>query len=221
MTICWYPTRRRTPCGRRWFKAEQITAGRQVSRPTSRNVFANADYRRIWSCGLFSGVARWLEFIALGIFAYEVTKSPPLVALLALVRLSPFVLLGFFIGALTDVIDRKRWLLWLTVLLFAVSVAMAVAAFLGMATYALITAATLFSGIYWVTDMPLRRRLMMEMVDRRALAAASAFDNFPNYLTRAIGPVFGGVAYQFLGVTGIFALSAILYVFCFFLIKFM
>ena len=189
-----------------------------MRRPKSRNVFTSADYRRIWSCGLFSGIARWLEFIALGIFAYEVTKSPPLVALLALVRLSPFVLLGFFIGALTDVVDRKKWLLRLTALLFAVSLVMAIGAGLGYATYGLITAATLFSGIYWVTDMPLRRRLMMEMVDSSALASASAFDNFTNYLTRALGPVVGGVAYQYLGVTGIFGLSAVLYVFCFLLI---
>ena len=77
-----------------------------LTSPTS--LFATVNYRRIWLIGLLTGVTRWLEFLALGIFAYEITQSPSLVALLALLRMAPFIFLGFFIGALTDVIDRKR-----------------------------------------------------------------------------------------------------------------
>ena len=52
------------------------------------------------------GIARWLEFVALAIFAYEITHSPELVALLAVLRMVPYLLLGFLTGALADVVDR-------------------------------------------------------------------------------------------------------------------
>ena len=42
-------------------------------------LFAIPDYRRGWLLGLLSGIVRWLEFLALGVFAYQLTESPPLV----------------------------------------------------------------------------------------------------------------------------------------------
>jgi len=68
----------------------------------TRRLFAGADYRRLWAIGGLTGVARWLEFVAIAIFAYELTHSPALVALLAVLRMVPYVLLGFLVGA-----DRK------------------------------------------------------------------------------------------------------------------
>ncbi len=182
--------------------------------PSSLRIFANPDYRRIWCFGLLTGTVRWLEFLAVGIYAFEITQSPQLVALLALLRMSPFVFLGFFIGALTDIVNRKRWLIILTSLVFLVSAGTAVAALLGLANYSVIAIATFVTGIYWVTDMPLRRRLFVDAVDSGALASASAFDNITNYLTRAAGPICGGIVYQWLGIAGIFALSAVLYAVC-------
>ena len=58
------------------------------------------DYRRLWVIGAGLGVARWLEFLALGVFAYQVTGSPPLVALVAIVRMLPNVFLGLVVGLL-------------------------------------------------------------------------------------------------------------------------
>src|SRR6056297_4360151 len=86
-----------------------------ISRPASgpdetpnAALFTIPDYRRGWLLGVLTGVVRWLGFLALGIFAYQLTESPPLVALLAIVRVAPDALLGFAVGALTDRFDRKK-----------------------------------------------------------------------------------------------------------------
>jgi hypothetical protein len=68
----------------------------------ARDLFAVADYRRMWAIGAFCGVARWLEFVAIAIFAYELTHSPERVALLAVLRMLPYVLLGFGMGGLAE-----------------------------------------------------------------------------------------------------------------------
>ena len=98
-------------------------------------LFSVPDYRRLWSIGAGVGLARWLEFLALAIFAFELTGSAQLVALLAIARMAPYVAFGFLVGALADLFDRRR-LLILSFLGGAVTaVVMALLAFSGNAGY--------------------------------------------------------------------------------------
>ena len=40
-------------------------------------LFAVPDYRRLWLIGAAAGTARWLEFLALSIYTYQITGSAP------------------------------------------------------------------------------------------------------------------------------------------------
>ena len=180
----------------------------------ARGVFAVADYRRIWAIGAFCGVARWLEFVAIAIFAYELTRSPELVALLAVLRMLPYVLLGFGIGALADAVDRKPLLIASLLVMALASGAMALLTLSGTAGYVLVAAATMVSGAFWTIDMPVRRRLLVDAVAQNDIAAALGFDNSTMYAARALGPLIGGTTYQFLGIEGIYALIAASYLIC-------
>lgn len=178
------------------------------------DLFRIPDYRRLWVAGALSGMTRWLEFIALGIYAYELTRSPQLVALLAVIRMAPYVLLGFFIGALSDRFDRRRLLIGVTFVLAIVTLAMTVLTATGRASYEIVAAATFLSGVFWTIDMPIRRRLVVEAAGEGNIASALGFDNATTYMTRALGPVIGGAAYQLLGIEGIYALIALSYLVC-------
>lgn len=180
----------------------------------TRLLFAQADYRRIWAIGGLTGVARWLEFVALAIFAYEITHSPELVALLAVLRMVPYVLLGFFMGALADALDRNRLMVTTFSLMVAATTAMLIVAAMGAATYAAAAAIVMASGAFWTTDMPVRRRLLVDSVGSERAPAALGFDNATQYATRALGPVVGGTAYQVLGIGGIYALISMSYLVC-------
>lgn len=181
---------------------------------TNPSLFAVADYRRLWAAGALSGVARWLEFIALGIYAWEVTHSAPLVALLAVLRMAPYVALGFIVGALADRFDRRRLLMAATFITTATAAAMCLATTTGAAGYAAVAVATLVSGAFWTIDMPVRRRLLVDSVGQDRLPKALGYDNSTNYATRAIGPLVGGAAYQVLGIGGIYAMIALAYLAC-------
>ena len=177
-------------------------------------LFAIPDYRRGWLLGLLSGIVRWLEFLALGVFAYQLTESPPLVALLAIVRVAPYAFLGFIVGALTDRYDRK-WLFILCMLaMITTSAAMVYLSHTGQATYPIILATTLATGIFWLTDMPIRRRFMIDAVGSARIGRAMGIDSITNYATRGIGPLAGGIIFQWFGATGIFALNLTLYIIC-------
>ena len=70
------------------------------------------------------------------------------------------------------------------------------------------------SGAFWTTDMPVRRRLLVDAVEPESVPIALGFDNATMYATRALGPLIGGATYQELGISGIYALIAICYLVC-------
>jgi predicted MFS family arabinose efflux permease len=180
----------------------------------TRLLFARADYRRLWAIGGLTGVARWLEFVAVAIFVFELTRSPKLVALLAVLRMVPYVLFGFLIGAVADAIDRKHLLVASFATMVAATATMLVVTAMGAASYAAAAAIVMVSGAFWTTDMPVRRRLLVDAVKAESVAAALGLDNATLYATRTLGPLVGGATYQAVGISGIYALIAVCYLVC-------
>ena len=52
-------------------------------------LFYLADFRRLWLVGLTLSVVRWLEMLALALFAYQLTGSAFVVAMLTMLRMLP------------------------------------------------------------------------------------------------------------------------------------
>ena len=78
---------------------------------TSSRLFSNADFRRLWLIGLGISVVRWLEMLALALFAYRLTASAFVVVMLTMLRLVPMGLFGAFLGAAAERFDRRRALM--------------------------------------------------------------------------------------------------------------
>jgi predicted MFS family arabinose efflux permease len=96
----------------------------------------------------------------------------------------------------------------------AATTALALVTASGAATYVAAAAIVMVSGAFWTTDMPVRRRLLVDAVGSDSAPAALGFDNATQYATRAIGPLIGGAAYQVLGISGIYVLIATSYLAC-------
>ena len=167
--------------------------------------------RGLWTVGLLSGVARWLDVLVAGIYAVEVTGSPLLVALLIVLRMAPFVLVGPLIGAVADRLPPR--LLFVAGLVGATVTSATVVVFFltGNGAYWVVAAASFLSGVIWTTDMPLRRRLLGDVAGSTRLATAIGIDTAVANGTRMLGPLMGGALYQWLGVGGAYALSALLF----------
>ncbi|HEY8884974.1 MAG TPA: MFS transporter, partial [Chloroflexota bacterium] len=69
--------------------------------------FGVPGYGNLWSASVASNVGRWMEQIAVGWIAFELTHSPFLVALIGFYRSLPLFLLGMFGGVLGDRYDRR------------------------------------------------------------------------------------------------------------------
>lgn len=165
------------------------------------------DYRRVWLAGLLTGIGRWLEMLALGIYAFEVTRSPFLVALLVIARMLPLALFGPFVGALADRMEPRRLLFASITAILLVAVTMLVLFLTGVAGYWHVAVAAFVSGALWTTDMPLRRRILGDVAGPGRLGPAMSLDSATNNGTRMLGPLFGGLLYQALGAAGVYAVT--------------
>ena len=176
-----------------------------------RELLRDPVFTRVWLIGGFSGVARWLEMLVFGVFAFELTGSPFLVALLIILRLMPLVVFGSIVGTLADRLPPRLLLLASLSVATLVSATLVLLFVLEIAQYWHVALATLATGVVWTTDMPVRRRILGDAAGTDRIALAMSLDSATNNATRMLGPLLGGVLYQWLGASGAFALSAGLY----------
>ena len=76
-----------------------------------RPLLADPKFLRLWLVGGCAATARWLEMLAVGIFVFEETRSPLLVAAMLMLRMLPLGLFGVFGGEIASRLDRKQVLL--------------------------------------------------------------------------------------------------------------
>ena len=179
--------------------------------PKFTTLLALPDFRRIWLIGICSGVVRWLEMLAFGIYVFDLTGSAFLVATFTLLRFIPFALFGAVTGALVDKLGHRKVLRYSLMAMFASSGALVWLTQTGQLELWHLAVASALAGIYWTTDFPARRNLIGLLAGPSLLARALSFDAASNTLTRAIGPLIGGALMASLGITGILMLTLGLY----------
>ena len=65
----------------------------------------------LWTLGGLRGAVRWLEILVIGIYTFQVSGSPFVVAMMLVFRMMPMVLFGTVIGAIAENMDRRRVLI--------------------------------------------------------------------------------------------------------------
>ncbi len=170
-----------------------------------------ADFWRLWSVGLVVFVVRWLETVAVGVVVYQRTNSAFLVAMMTMLRLLPMGLLGAFLGAWAERIERRSTLIGVVLLMGANSATLGVLAYTGQLEVWQLALSSFINGLGWATDNPVRRVMIGEVVGAEAMGTAMSLDAGANNASRMVGPTVGGLVLAHIGIEGAFALSVLLY----------
>jgi MFS family permease len=176
-----------------------------------RALLSSPTFLRLWAIGGCVNTMRWFEVLTAALFTLDATGSGLAVAVVSAARTLPMLLLGAFAGVMSEAVNRKHVLLIGQIVSGLASGAIAVLAAFGIARPWHVGIAALVAGTVWSTEMSTRRRMVGECVPGTLVPRALALDTATNSITRLIGPMAAGAAYQSMGLAGAYAVSACVY----------
>jgi len=179
--------------------------------PAWRSLFRDGDFLRLWLTGLSSFVVRWLEMLAIGVFAYNATHSAFVTAMLTMLRILPMGLFGAVLGAVAERMDRRQALLITLLSQIATSATIAALAFADAVAVWHLGAAAFMNGIAWAADNPVRRAMIGQVAGPVRMSAAMSIDVATSNGSRVLGPALGGTLLAVVGLDGAFLLSVLIY----------
>ena len=168
-------------------------------------------YRRYWFASLAS-VGGWqIASLAQGWLVFDLSRSTLDLGILGAATAIPAILLSVFGGVVADRFEKRRVLIWSTIVNAALLGMLALLDVSGVITVwqvwliaALISAT---SGVDW----PTRQSYFPHLIDRAGLLSAVALNSFLWQSTRMVVPAFGGVMVAWVGTAPVFALGGIGY----------
>ncbi len=169
------------------------------------------DFWRLWVVGLVVFGVRWLEMLAVAVFAYQHTHSPFVVAALTMLRMLPMALFGAVIGALAERLERRTALIFVVLSMGLTSLTLAVLAWTGKLAIWHLAVAAFCNGIGWTTDNPVRRTMIGDAVGPERMSSAMSIDVGANNASQIVGPALGGVLLSSFGIGGVFCVSVVCY----------
>ncbi|MEY9863639.1 MFS family permease [Catenulispora sp. GAS73] len=165
-------------------------------------------FRALWIASVVSNVGSWMHLVAASWLMTSLTSSAAPVALLSTASALPSFALALPAGALADMLDRRR------LILFTQAWQLAVAAILGVLTLyhitnpAVLLGATVVLGVGTTLGMPAFSAITPELVSGEELPAAISLNSVAVTSSQMIGPAIGGVMVAWIGSGGVFLLNA-------------
>lgn len=169
-------------------------------------------YRRFVIANIVSLSGTWLQRIAVGWLAWELTHSAAWLGLMAMADLIPPLFLAPLTGAMADRHDKLRLIRVTQSAGLVQAVLLALLAGLGWLDISGLFLLTVGLGVINAINQPARLAVMPLLVDRSMLPAAIAINSITFNVARFIGPAVGGLVLAKGGSTLAFALNAVTYI---------
>jgi MFS family permease len=171
--------------------------------PLRRRVFF-----ALWIAALASNLGTWMQNVGAAWLMTSLSKSPLMVSLIQTASSLPIVLLALPGGALADIVDRRRLLIFSQVWMMVAAGALGLLTLLHMTTEWTVLGLSFMLGIGSALNAPAWQAIIPELVPREELAAAVTLNGINFNLARAAGPALGGFVVAWLGSGANFVLNA-------------
>ena len=173
---------------------------------------ANRNYR-IYTIGAVpSLMGTWVQRMAMGWFAWELTGSGAWLGLIAFADLAPSVLSAPIAGAFADRVNRLRIVKLVQYLSLCQALMLATLTLSGVMTIELLFGLALVQGVVQGIHQPFRHALLGTIVTREEMTAAIGINSTIWNSSRLIGPAVSAVVILNLGVGATFMINAFSYV---------
>ena len=163
----------------------------------------------LWVATVVSNVGGWMYSAASSWLMTSLDAKPLTVSLVQAANALPMFLFAVPAGALADIIDKRRFIIVLEILITIVSAifaALVSADLVGPVTLLLFT---FLISLFGALEAPAWQSIVPQLVPKQDLAPAIAANSVGINISRAIGPAIGGVIIIGFGIAAPFWLNAI------------
>lgn len=165
-------------------------------------------YRRFAIGSIVSVLGMWMQRVGVAWLAWELSKSPFWLGVIAAADMLPAIVFSSFAGSLADSYDKVKVLRSAQTVAIMQSITLALLTWLGMTTIELLLGLTLVVGISSSLEQPVRLSLLREIAPPDYLHAAVALNALSFNVARFVGPILAGALISKLNVGVTFAASA-------------
>lgn len=183
----------------------------QTEQGSARDVLAITAFRRIFLASVASSTGRWMQNVALGIFAYNLEGSKSFTTLVVGVQLFPLLALSLPSGSLADTVDRRKLLIVTQAWQAVFGVILAWQVWDGAIAEPVLLGIVLAIGIGQALYAPTFSAVIPTLVGRENLSPAIALNSMMINGTRILGPILGSASLGLIKISGIFLVNSATY----------
>jgi MFS family permease len=147
----------------------------------------------VWAATVLGNTGTFMRDVASSWLVTELAAGPAAVSLIQAAGTLPIFLLAIPAGVLSDILDRRRFLIAIQLLLAAVSVSLVLLSSLGLMSVAALAGLTFVGGIGAALMGPAWQAIVPELVPAKEMKAAVALNSLGINIARSIGPAAGGL----------------------------
>ncbi|TEA77195.1 MFS transporter [Allopusillimonas ginsengisoli] len=167
----------------------------------------------LWVATIVGNTGSFIRDVASAWLMTDLSTSPTAVALVQAAATLPIFLLAIPAGVLSDILDRRKFLIGIQLLLGTVSICLMLLSATGLQSVTSLIALTFFGGIGAALMGPTWQAIVPELVEKQDLKNAVALNSLGVNIARAIGPALGGLILASLGASVTYGVDVISYVF--------
>ena len=166
----------------------------------------------LWAATVLGNTGTFMRDVTSAWLITDLSASPVAVALIQVAGTLPIFLLSIPAGVLSDILDRRRFLIAVQCLLAAVSAALMILAHVRLIGVGSLIALTLLGGIGAALMGPTWQAIVPELVSRENLRGAVALNSLGVNIARSIGPAAGGLLLATFGAALTYGADTLSYV---------
>jgi MFS family permease len=184
-----------------------------LSSGTAISALRHRTFRIVFFGAFASNIGTWMQNVVLGAYAYDITRSSTFVGVIIFAQLGPALLLAMVGGLIADKVDRKKFLIILSLEQLLFSLVLAAVVRSASPSHVLLVATVVMVGVGSAMFGPAYSAILPALVRRSDLPGAISLNSAQMNASRVIGPVIGGVAFHYIGPAWVFVGNAATYLF--------
>lgn len=167
----------------------------------------------LWAATVLGNMGSFMRDVASSWMVTELSASPTAVAMIQTAAMLPAFLLAIPAGVLSDILDRRRFLITIQILLACVSGSLLFLSKTGALTVEYLVLLTFIGGIGAALMGPTWQAIVPELVPKNDLKSAVALNSLGINISRAAGPAAGGLLLASFGAAAAYGADVLSYVF--------